>query len=433
MLLRLSVDTSSPLNGVEAILVAQYLLYFRPECNPSEQYTSPKPDDADNPADRILYNLGMNMRSALSIVLIVFAGGIPITPSSADTVELIGKPPFRKVDIYNFRDGRLNFRGVSKELLRKPLSEVARIEIDRCPILNEAEQLAATAPAEAIDTYLRAFDEVDQSWLRDFIRVRLLILRDRTGMFAEAVQDYALLLETMPKYLHDYEPRHPGRPGCETNRRAREFLLKTLSTKSQRAAAPVLRRLVLDLMLYDEFEPLPPGFSPTVSPTAPLASQPAEEPPLLFGPTESEKQPARRHFGDNLARYYPIVLGDDSLVFAGIRQALEADDEPRARRLLERVQPYLENNESDTWRLLNLRGRILAGQYGPTAAGLLALSEKTHDPAIAGEALYYFGWVHEKMSRADVARKIYGELLEREDLPAHIHLLARSGLNRIGE
>jgi TolA-binding protein len=101
--------------------------------------------------------------------------------------------------------------------------------------------------------------------------------------------------------------------------------------------------------------------------------------------------------------------------------------------LLQRALPYVEPADQGPWRLLLARTRLVAGQPAAAAADLLQLAETAPDPALAATALYYVGVAHERLARADVARRIYRELLQRDDLPAPVRADATQALQRLGD
>ncbi|MFN0137805.1 MAG: hypothetical protein ACKVS9_17005, partial [Phycisphaerae bacterium] len=47
------------------------------------------------------------------------------TIASADTVTLADKPPFERVTVTDFANGRLAFRGLSGETIRRPIEAVS--------------------------------------------------------------------------------------------------------------------------------------------------------------------------------------------------------------------------------------------------------------------------------------------------------------------
>ena len=343
----------------------------------------------------------------------------------ADTVKLKGKPAFRNVHITSFRNGRLEFKGVSRQHLRKPLAQIEWVEVDRVAVLGRAERArAAEQWAAAVRAYRQALDEVREPGLAQFARLRLLECCDRGGFFDEAVALYVELVRHNATLASEHTPRHPGRPGSAVNRAARRQLEAALALTRSATAAGRWRNLLLEIALYEEAEDWPvalaeagkPG-DDSAGPTP--ASQPAKIPPSL-APTPPYAITALR-------------LPADSFVLTAAREALATGDTPRALRLLERSLPYVDPAESGPWRLLLGRCRIELGRYARAAADLVQLAETEPDPARAAQALYYVGLAHERMGRPEVAARLYRELLERNNAAAEVRTQAQAGLSRVGD
>lgn len=343
----------------------------------------------------------------------------------ADTVKLKGKPAFRNVHITSFQNGRLEFKGVSRQHLRKPLAQIEWVEADRVAALGRAERArAAEQWAAAIQPYRQALDEVREPGLAEFVRLRLLECCDRGGFFDEAVALYVELVRHNATLASEHTPRHPGRPGSAVNRAARRQLEATLALTRSATAASRWRNLLLEIALYEEAQDWPVALAEAGK----LADDPA-------GPTPAS-QPAKIPPSSAPTPPYaitPLRLPADSFVLTAAREALATGDTPRALRLLERSLPYVDPAESGPWRLLLGRCRIELGRYARAAADLVQLTETDPDPAQAAQALYYVGLAHERMGRPEVAARLYRELLARENLPAEVRTKTQAGLRRVGE
>jgi len=343
----------------------------------------------------------------------------------ADTVKLKGKPAFRNVQVIGFRDGRLVFRGVSRQHLRKPLGQIEWVELDRVAALGPAERArAAQQWAAAVRGYQQALDEVREPWLAEFARLRLLECCDRGGFFGEAVALYVELLRHDATCASEYTPRHPGRPGSAMNRAARRQLEAALALTRSATAASRWRNLLLEIVLYEEADDWPAALADASTlgddPASPApASQPAKIPPSS-APTPPYA-------------ITPLRLPADSFLLTAAREALATGGTQRALRLLERSLPYVDPTESGPWRLLLGRCRIELGRYAQAAADLVQLAETDPDPARAAQALYYVGLAHERMGRPELAANLYRELLARENLPAEVRTKTQAGLRRVGE
>jgi tetratricopeptide (TPR) repeat protein len=360
------------------------------------------------------------LRFTCGLFLLVHAGD-----AGADTVKLRGKPAFRNVQVVGLRDGRLVFKGVSRQHLRKPLAQIEWVEVDRVATLGPAERArAAERWAVAVRAYRQALEEIREPGLTGFARLRLLECCDRGGLFDEAVALYVELVRQDATLASEYTPRCPGRPGSPTNDAARGHLEAALALTRSATAASLWRNLLLEIVLYEEADDWPAALAEGGPPGGDQA-----------GPTPAsrsvEASPSSAPTAPSASR--PLRLPADSLPLTAARAALAAGDTQRAHRLLERSLPFVDPADRGPWKLLLGRCRMELGRYAQAAAELAELAETDADPARAAEALYYLGLAHERMGRPEVAIRLYRELLARENLPAEVRTLARAGLRRVGE
>lgn len=377
------------------------------------------------------------IRSAAKTFAQVFCvTAVALAPACADTVVLAGKPPFRHVHITGFRGGRLVFRGVCRETLRKPLRELASFQIDADPMLSNAEALRQREPAAAVTAYRLALEEIPRGWLHDLAEARLVGALDRAGRFAEAVRLWTDLLAAHPDWAGALVPRHADRPGSLTNTQVRRRLAAAYATHLSPDVRRSLARLWLELTLYDGLDPDPAGAATRAAQSRhkqpPAASRPSGEPPPLFGAVRRKRSPGRST-SDLPQEAATLRLPADTFVLQAVRDALQAGQTGRADAIITRSMPHIDPAARGRWQLLHQRCRIEAGHYAQAADALLALSERTPNPTLAAEALYYVGVAHERMDRADVAADIYRELLERSDIPPRLRKLAADGLARTGD
>ncbi len=345
----------------------------------------------------------------------------PATAVHADAVKLVGRPVFRNVLISDYRDGRIIFRGVSGEYLRKPLGEVEWLECSVCPPLTVAEHAAADGHWDSAAT---AYQEVARygcaPWADRLARVRLLAACDLAGRFDAAVLVFSELLRDYPLETPAL-PRRPGPPGSETNRRAITALNTALSESGPRPTDAALHRLLLELLLYEEADEVP--FVPEGSDAAAVrpTSQPTRRTPLLGLPVAAPPRPVVR----------VRLSGDSWLIDAAVR-ALDAGDFERSQRLIERTLPFVAPAERGPWRLVLARARIAAGEFVEAANDLLPLTE-TAAADLAAAAVYHLAVAHEGLGRPDVARRLYRELLASPDTPRQVRTDAAQALDRLGD
>lgn len=382
----------------------------------------PFPQSRNHRRPLLKYTIGVSVRHLTESILLLLAAASRLAP--ADTVQLIGKPPFRNVSIMDFRGERLVFRGVSGQVLRKPLGQVEWFAIDGQPDLNAAEQAVAGGDwSAALPRYEQALVQAEQPWLRALIRLRLLAATGRTDRYDHAIAVYIGLLTDGPPSA---PPPMPAEPGSDANRRARDKIEAALRVRQPAPVTTALRTLLLELLLCDEADPLPPGLlPPTHHAPQPAGTQPTRPRTLGILP------PAATEPGAAPPAEPPPQLGSDSVVLRAAQAAFDASDAPRAARLIERALPYVSRGADGPWQLL--RGRCLAAQGQPAEAvsGLLSLAEHDPDPLVRARALYYAGMALERLERADAAREVYAELLRRPDVPDDVRGLAQAALAQL--
>lgn len=322
--------------------------------------------------------------------------------ASADTVKLREKPAFRNVKVTDFRRGRLVFRGVSRQYLRKPLEQIEWVAIDGLTALSSAEQRVALGRwQEAIGHYETALDTASRPWQRNFILIRLIAACDRGGEFATAIGHYIDLVQARPAVAARYRPRHPAATGSDENANARRKIELAIESGRSTTAREVLRTFLLELMIYER--------NPRVV--------------LLFPPPKPNA----------LIRIRPATLPQDSFLLEAAGRELEGGEHARVVAVLEQALPYVRDEQAGPWRLLLARGRIAGGDVETALPDLMWLAERRSDRALAAEALYYLGWAYEESDRTEAAVGAYREVLKREEASAAIKARAEERLERIGE
>lgn len=341
----------------------------------------------------------------------------------ADTVKLRNKPEFRHVRVTGFRDGKLVFRGVSQQYLRKPLADVEWLEIERLPALGDAERAAAIGRWNIATTrYETAQQLADDEWLQRFVRVRLLWAYDAAGRFDLAVELYIETLSLHPADLAQLVPTNPGPPGSHANRRARAALEAAASAPAAPGTLERARELLLQLLIYEEVTSLP--FPPAPSDHLPPDPRAPADDPLGLLPPAPATSPSRNEAQS-------VILPADSFLLSAASHALDRGDLRRARYLVDAARPFVAADQTRPWQFIDARCQLGAGQFAAAAASLLDLAENDPDPGRSAAALYYVGLAHERMSRPDVARSCYEDVLRRPSSPPAIQADARAGLERL--
>ena len=361
-------------------------------------------------------NAGQVLKSLAILALLWVVGFV-----SADTVKLAGREPFYRVQLVDFRGDRLVFRGVSRQYLRKLISHVDWFAVEGRPALNNAERAFAAGDwPRAVTGYEEALTRSDSRWLRRLIETRLLAAADRAGQFDRAVDRFVHLASRGP-VPPEYVPRNPGPVGSPVNRAALATLKRAKSIKAPAGGEGALRRLQLELSIYEGYAGQPA--SEPVTETRPATTAPAERlgilPPMGDPPTVSPTSAPRP------------TLTADSFLLTAARTAIDAGRQPWAVGLLQRTLPHVRPADQTPYRLLLGRCWIDLGRYAQAASELMAVVAASSDARLTTTALYYVGLAHERMGRADVARQVYREASETFGVSTEIETLAREGLQRL--
>lgn len=360
----------------------------------------------------------------------------------ADTVVLTGKPPFQRVRVTGFDRGRIAFRGLSGETIRRPITTVDRIELDDCPALNDAERAADDKNWDgAKAAYERAASEAREPWLRDLARARLLDSLQRGGRFVDACR-------TFVRMQHDGHaaaiepPRLPATASASDVEMALQVVSDALSEPGLSGGSQaVLRGLSLELIVAsaaaipDRWTP----FAPTSAPAAPATAESNdtdsdEPPPLMF--TGAQPTPTSGPTVDivQLRPGTPVLdflsADLDRSTTGSSRGAVAVDPQKRADSL-EKSLLFFADVDRPRASLLLGRALIDAEQPAEAASRLLALATATNDRDLSASAMYYVGLAHERLDRPEVAADVYRELLAREDLPTDIRKRASERAARL--
>lgn len=127
------------------------------------------------------------MRTITAIVMLLLCQA-----AQADGVR-IKKLMYSDVQVVDFANGELHFRGLGNNRIVKPIAEVTLVSIDGRPALNKAELLLADGKAaDAAAAYNKA-TEATTGWLAELVQCRRLVALDRAGQIDKAAEQWLLL------------------------------------------------------------------------------------------------------------------------------------------------------------------------------------------------------------------------------------------------
>lgn len=347
-------------------------------------------------------------------------------PARPDTVKLTARPAFDNVIVSDFSRGRLVFRGISGQILRKPLAQIEFVRIPGHPDLFDAE-LAAVAGnwPLALERYAAARATDPPAWLRRYILAREVRAADAAGAFDRAIEAYLALGVAGAAEAGVSPPARPGPPGSPANQRA-------LALLQDAGSDPAIRTLLLQLLILEnvtidrrQWPPIQPAEPATTAPAEPQRRPPSADRPVgLLPPLTPASAPAPA------ATSAPVRIPADSFLLSVAAEWAEHAP-ARGQRLVEAALPYVPLQERAPWRIVLARCRLATDGADVAASDLLALAASESDPAVAAAALYYAGLAHERLGRNDVARTLYAEAAERPAAPAELREQARAAMQRL--
>lgn len=310
------------------------------------------------------------------------------------------------VQITDYREGRVTFRGISGEYLRKPLRNVEWLAIERSPSLTLAERFARHGDFDAAWVeFNRAAAEAGEGWVRDLILARQYQTAERNQRLDRAVDALIRLVRDNPRGIVGV-CRGPATQGLETTARAIDRLVHARDGNRGLAENPALNEWLLALLLFEGRE-VPADFAPASIAAAPHAADDSsasdsagETPPLFAAPV------ARRGAGSPRVR-----LSEGSWLLDAATSLLEAGRADECARIADAARAFVGQAGLAPWRVVRARARMELGDPAWAAQELIGIAESAPSRSMRAEALYHAGLAHEKLGRPEVAARLYAELL----------------------
>lgn len=375
------------------------------------------------------YTIGVIRRSFCNIGLtaLAFLAGTQ-AGANADVVKLRDKPPFRKVQISEIRDGRIVFRGISGQTLSKPLEQVEWIEVDALPALGAAEKARLAGRGdEALSHYRRVLGSTSFPWLRGYVRIRLVGAADAAGRFDEAVAGWLALISD--GVSPPPPPRQPAPPGSPANQRAIKLLEEAVRAPGKPEIRQLVTTLLLEVSLVEGLEPLPAGLEPRLAAQAIWAKIPWASEQTQRGGSAAGRSSLL--LPDDEPAADSIYLPPDSPVLTAGMSLLAANRADEAARILARALPFVPSRESRPWRIALGRALIESRQHDRAAEVLGGQSGAEPGSEPNGESMYYLGLARQRAGDPAAAREAYRRALASDTLPAELAAAAQEALRQM--
>jgi len=350
-------------------------------------------------------------RLGLSLLAAGLALGAAADSARADTVTLKSGRLERLVKIRDVKEGKLYYRPAAGRSLSRRLSEVQLIEVAKLEALNAAElDFDAGRFAEAARGYQAFLPQAARAWQKRWARYRLLCAYDELGEFSKAVEQYCVLVSSMPESVALLTPKNWPDPSSTFYTDALAFLERARQTPTTEAVAEALDRLDLRIQYKVKGQTSPTGaepedYSASESPDPPLEADTVD-------PEIAERLALIAEAYDRRAYAKTVELADAVLPEVGREQAA---------------------------RVLLYRGKALFNQaraeedYFEAALSLMRVVIHLPDTAAAGEAGYYAALAMERTKHLSAAQQLLQEALPKADSDETLRRQIQLSLTRVAE
>ncbi len=365
------------------------------------------------------------LRRGLRISLPIAVIFLNSAPARGDFIQIIEKPAFDNVQAKDFRERLLIFRGVSGQLLRKPVDQIVTLRLNDFPELTRAEDLAARRDPAADAAFISAARDGAQTWQRELAAYRRVVAQDRAGLFDGAVAGWLELLRDRPRDALSLTPASPNPTAATAQRQAIEYLRAATLDPLYQRHLPAIRRLLLETLIYDELPLDRDGFRP---PERIVASPAASRRRGLFADAEPDADAgtspsaaasvATRRRPQAAAK---VGVPADSAGAAGTAGLNQPD---AAGKLMDLPSPELS---ADSWLLREIESDL--ADYS-TSRAVRRLTQAEPFITTGARAAWRLAWVEVALNQGcpEEALAIVQELRRRSGRPAtgaESHFVAR--------
>lgn len=357
---------------------------------------------------------------ALTPVLALAALLLAPAAAMADAVKVSGFW-INDVNVQSIRDGQVVFTNAAGAEVQQPLEKLEGMRLTLYPALEQAEAaLEAGDDAQAVAHLRTVVDNARQDWARQYAQWRLVGALGRAGQPVEAVQTYAALVSAGAEAHFLAEP--PVEAVQQASDAQKQAIAAAANAALRQAAEPIEAHLQAIIDAAQVSAPAQAASETTPPmPAQPQDGMPAAQPQAATAPAAEQAS----------AITLPQGLDDDEvtqLLRAGrFEEALAAAEQ----RLQTPGQLSLSLYQKGMAQL------GLAEQTGDAArykdAGLSFMRVLTYFPrsSQAAPAMVEAGYVHAKIGRPELARKLYDRaalsLSEEDDPNYHARLLELLG------
>jgi tetratricopeptide (TPR) repeat protein len=341
----------------------------------------------------------MNHFSLHYFVIGLLAATVAVGVAGADAIKLSDQW-IAGVTIETIADGAVDFMTAGGSEVSRPLAELQGLRIDAHPKLGQAmDAIAQGRYAQAAKLLKEVHTKVRQPWLAAYVGWRLLGVYDRQGEAMSALTAYLQLADDAVPSFYLQEPPVGSLQAADGQAKATAArLLGTAIARADESLRPLLEQLRDAAVIASE----PQGTDDVLA-----AYETADQPSAILLPANMKPNPV-------------IQL----LKAEQFTEALKLTDMQltRSGRLSEKL--YLKAMA----QLALAKQENAPGRYKDAGISFMRVIVYFPRSRFVGPALVELGFVHERINRTDLARKLYdraGIVLDEDEDPDYAQRLLR--------
>lgn len=311
---------------------------------------------------------------------------------------------YNDVSVSGFKDGKVTYINASGTEVKKPLKDIKGFKIESLPQVESAEEAYEDRDYKRAYTAFKSMKgRARLKWQQQWVNFRIMRSADSVGLPNEAIEAYLMLMSLK---ADAYFLSNPPVNSIDRLSAAQKKLALQRLTSALRSAPKTGRgrkgleqlKQDIDLVKVDAATTQnPPNGTTTVDPVNPIPGLPPRKKSVILVPREMDK-------------------ADDDRVAALLRKGAFAEAKVEALKLLGKT-----DIDSSSKRLYQLGMADLHMAEKATGtdkeklyknAGLSFMRVVIYYPrstSWVGPALIEAGYVHQKIGRKDLAKKLYNE------------------------
>jgi hypothetical protein len=168
---------------------------------------------------------------------------------------MVGSLKFEGVKVLGFHKGLLRFQQPNGMAVRRAVGDITEIRVSDPPEYETAVRLmAATSFERAAAAFERAHRRTDEQWLKDWIRLQILICFAQLDDFERSVKAYVEAARAFPRQISQIARLKAAKKGSTANERGLAILRDAIRSPLAEAVRPAIEDLYFSILKIEDPE-----------------------------------------------------------------------------------------------------------------------------------------------------------------------------------